>query len=629
MTGPTGTQLADDQLAAALLDADHRVLVMCLFQITGDRKWIRDRYRPVRDSNLIADEQAGFDAEIASEIRDAARSVADLPPAISDPGDELMTELMGACLGQHVPPEYAPMMREEMGFCSRDVPVNSVSQLSVLVVGAGASGIAVGVRLLRMGVTFSIVERASSVGGVWRDNRYPGAGVDTPNHAYSFSFMPPHDWSRFFAPQPELEGYLVHTAESTGLAPNIEFETTLRSASWLADEKQWQVELETVDGTEIRLVDVLIPAIGQLNVPRLPLIEGMSVFEGPAFHSQEWPADIDVTGRRVAVVGTGASAMQIVPAIVEHAESVTIYQRSPQWARSVPRYHDPIPAGSRYLFDRLPFYAAWFRFTMLWRYGDGLLPSLRIDPDWPHPERSLNKSNDRHRQQMTDQIIAALDGDEDLIAQCVPDYPPYGKRILLDNGWFEALQRPDVELVSAEVTELSSGGVVAADGQDRPADVVVFATGFHVTEGAARLNICGLGSSLADAWADDDPRAYLGIAIPGFPNLFVMQGPNTGLGHGGSAILQAESQARYITSCIAAMNDRGLAEIEVREAPYHDYNARLDAEHEQLIWSHPGMSTYYRNSSGRVVMVMPWRLVDYWRMCHDVDLSDFRVAERP
>ncbi len=613
--------------STAVAQADLRVLLMCVFHLTGDQRWLSDPYRPVRDVNLIADEQAGLSDEAALRLRVVAAELIEMniQPVINDPGNALMLEMMRWCLGEDVPPEYAPMMREELGFTSRDVkPAKPVRGLEALVVGAGASGIALGVRLMRMGIRFTIVERASEVGGVWRDNRYPGAAVDTPNHAYSYSFTDPNQWSRFFAPQPEIEAYLQRSADEAGLAPFIDFDTSVTAATWDEDAKQWDVTLATPHGTELRRVNVLISAIGQLNEPAVPTITGIDSFDGEVFHSARWPEGLDVAGKRMAVIGTGASSMQIVPAIADQVAELTIYQRSPQWARPIPRYHDPIPEGSQYLFEKLPYYAAWYRMTMLYRYGDGLLQFLRKDPDWPHPERSLNRINDRHRVEMTEHIESELASRPDLIDACLPDYPPYGKRILLDNGWFACLTKPNVELVTNSVASADARGIVDDAGQHRDHDIVVFATGFRVGEMTAKLDITGReGVQLADQWANDNPSAYLGITVPGFPNLFCVQGPNTGLAHGGSAIFQSECQIRYITSALAAMADQGARSIEVRQEPHDDYLTRVDAEHEQLVWTHPGMSTYYRNEAGRVFSVMPWRLVDYWSMTHDADLGDY------
>ena len=615
--------------STAVAQADLRVLLMSVYHLTGDQRWLQDPYRPKRDVDLIADEQAGLSDEAATRLRVVAAELLEMQiqPVINDPGNALMLEMMRWCLGEDIPDEYAPMMREEMGFASRDVkPAKPLRKVEVLVVGAGASGIALGLRLLRLGVRFTIVERASEVGGVWRDNRYPGAGVDTPNHAYSYSFTKPNQWSRFFAPQPEIEDYLRRSADEAGILPYIDFDTTVTGAVWDDDAQQWDVTLETPDGTEVRQVGVLVSAIGQLNEPSMPAVVGIDEFDGEIFHSARWPEGLDVSGKRVAVVGTGASSMQIVPAITDSVAEVTIYQRSPQWARPIPRYHEPIPEGSQYLFEHLPHYAAWFRMSMLWRYGDGLLQFLRKDPDWPHPERSLNRVNERHRVEMTEHLERELEGHPDLIEACLPDYPPYGKRILLDNGWYQCLTNEHVELVTGGVSQITASGIVDDQGVEREHDIIVMATGFQVSQMTSRLGIVGRGGvRLEDVWADDNPSAYLGITVPGFPNLFCVQGPNTGLGHGGSAIFQSECQTRYIASALAAMVEAGGRSIEVRPEPHDDWVERVDAEHEQLIWTHPGMSTYYRNSAGRVVSVMPWRLVDYWSMTHDANLDDYIV----
>ena len=231
------------------------------------------------------------------------------------------------------------MMREEMGFVSRDIDwPEGAARPSVLVVGAGASGIIMGARLDRMGLDYDIVERGASVGGVWRDNRYPGAGVDTPNHAYSFSFARPHRWSRFFSPQADLETYLQQTADDCDVTRHVQFETGLTGAQWDDDAQEWRVELETLNGSESRSYQVLISAIGQLNVPKPPPVPGTDRFEGPCFHSSHWPDGLDLTGKRVAVIGTGASSMQIVPAIADQVAELTVYQRTAQWARPIPRY---------------------------------------------------------------------------------------------------------------------------------------------------------------------------------------------------------------------------------------------------------------------------------------------------
>jgi 4-hydroxyacetophenone monooxygenase len=621
-------------LSSTIAEGDIRVLLMVLVHMTGDMKWLAPPYTPRRDIRLIPDPQAGVPRQIQDEIRAAVLKLfanGEPEPAITDPGDELMLRMMRACLGENVAPEYAPLMREEMGFVPRDArwktppPAELLQRDHVLIVGAGVCAIALGVGLGRLGIPYTIVEKNAELGGTWYINRYPGCGVDTPNHSYSFSFGARNQWTRYFAQRDELLDYLKKVALEHDVRSHIRFNTKLVSSRWDESKRRWTSTLETSNGAEIFESAVLVSAIGQLNDPSRARFRGEEDFAGTIFHSAMWSDDIKVDGKHVAVIGTGATAMQLVPSIADRVASVTVYQRSAQWSRPVAGYSDPIGEGARWLLAHLPFYVQWYRFNMFWRYGDGLLPFLRKDPDWPHPERAVNKGNDRHREELTNFIRSELKDRPDLIEKCVPTYPPYGKRILLDNGWFRTLTRPNVELVTDPIDRFARNGIVAADGQMRPADIIVVSTGFKVTEMAARLNITGReGKNLADAWAGDNPTAYLGLTVPDFPNFFCMLGPNSGPAHGGSVIFQSECQSRYITACLVDMIEHGIAAIDVRQEVHDRYVREVDREHEQMIWTHPGMTTYYRNSRGRVFSAMPWRFVDYWRMTHDPDLSLYR-----
>ncbi len=629
------------KLAQALEAADLRVLLMALFHHTGDRRWIEPPFLPKRDVQLIAEETAGFDAETQARIKhEAARILADSDdaPAVGDPGPALMVEMMSACLGEEVPAEYAGMMREEMGFVSRQVTWNDATPVGqpfdgrgplIAIAGAGASGIALGANLEKLGIPYVIFEQNDEVGGTWYRNRYPGCGVDTPNHAYSFSFGSRYPWGRYFAPREQCQDYLERIADETNIRANIRFNTTVVGATWDEGSAKWRIAISTPSGEETVVVSWFISAIGQLSQPfRMP-IKGEEGFEGPLFHPIDWPDGLDLAGKRLALIGTGATAMQIVPEIVDTVQSLTVYQRTPQWARPIPRYHDPISEGAQWLLKNVPYYAQWFRFTMLWRYGDGLLPFLKKDPDWPHPDRSINRINDRHRVEMLEHMKAELGDRTDLIDKCTPSYPPYGKRILLDAGWFGAIRRGNVELVSEAVDHIQGDTLVAADGTRRDADIVVVSTGYVVNQLAARLNVTGRnGQTLADLWGEDDISAYLGCTVPGFPNFFMIYGPNTGLAHGGSAIFMNECAVRYALGCIVEAIERDFTSIDLKQQALDDYVARVDAEHAQLVWTAPGLASYYQNSKGRVISANPWRLVDYWQMTHEPDLENYRVARR-
>ncbi len=626
--------LNPERLRKAIHAADIRVLLMVLVHLSGDRKWILEPYQPKRDVRLIADEAAGLSRELCTEIREAAvqllENMAGQKAAIAVPDETTMTEMMRNCMGEAISEAYTPMMLEEMGFVSRDPPNGgAASNLRVAIVGAGVSGLIIGARLKRLGIDFTILEKKNEVGGIWRDNSYPGCGVDTPNHAYSFSLGGRYPWSSFFSSRDELFDYLKQSADAFALRSNIRFGAEVLSTTWIEERHTWQIEILSEGGRERLEVPVVVSAVGQFGVPSVPSFDGLDRFRGQLFHSSDWPAGLDLKGRSVAIIGTGASSMQIAPSIAGNVGKLDIYQRSPQWARPIPRYHERLSDDALWLLENVPFYAAWFRFAMLWRYGDGLLPYLRRDPAWPHPERSLNAVNDRHRQEMTDHIHRELAGRTDIVGKCLPTYPPYGKRILLDNGWYQTLVKPEVELVTESIHHFDETGIVTADGRVRPADIVVMATGFRVSEMTARLNVTGRnGKDLREFWGDDNATAYLGIAVPGFPNLFIMQGPSTGLGHGGSQICQAESQARYITMMLTQMAEGGILSVDVRHESHDGYIELVDRLHQDLIWTHPGMSTYYRNRHGRVVSVSPFSLLEYWTMTHEVNLSDYHIALR-
>lgn len=632
-----------DELAAALPDADLRVLLMCLFQVTGDRRWLSPPFRPERDVRLIADEDAGLPREVGDDVRAAAVELFTAGPieaAIDDPGDELMVEMMRWCMADRIDAGYAPMFREDLGLTDRTVRWSDGRPADIdrhtLIVGAGATGIILGKRLLDLGIPFTIVERADDVGGTWRDNVYPGAAVDTPNHAYSYSTGTRYRWSRNFSPQPELIDYLRRSADEFGIRSHIRFGTEVTGARWDDHGQRWHVSVRVRHpggsaSDEVIIANDLVAAIGPFGRAKLPDIEGATTFRGDIFHTTRWPTGLDLTGKRVALIGTGASAMQIGPEIAPDVEHLAIVQRTPQWARPIPRFHDPIADGAQWLLEHVPFYAEWFRFAMLWRYGDGLLPYLRKDADWPHPERSLNQVNERHRVEMYDHILSELGDRTDLIDRCVPDYPPYGKRILLDNGWYRMLRHPNVSLVSGSLLRIEPDGIVVAtpagSEQTLAVDVVVLSTGFEVNESVRVLNLVGRGgATLDDVWDDDDATAYLGITVPKFPNLFVMLGPSTGLGHGGSAIFQAESQVRYVCDALVTLIEQHIEAIEVKRAVHDEYVHAVDERHADMIWTHPGVSTYYRNSKGRVVLATPWSLLEYWQMTHDIDLDDYEVS---
>ena len=628
LTDPVPGHAPDrDTLTRAVEHANLPALVAVLHQLTGDCRWLAEPYRPTRSRGMEDNDHGGFDEPVRRRIRAAAVDAvlawsAGHPAAVPTPTGPALLALLSLAVGEEVPPEYEPMVAQDMGFRAPDpLPVAPAgSRFRVLVIGAGASGMLAAIRLREAGIEHVVLEKNDDVGGTWLENRYPGAGVDTPSHLYSYSFAP-RQWSSHFGKRDEVLGYLRGIADRHDLRRVIRFGSEVASAQYR--DQRWTV---TTTSGEVHEADAVITAVGVLNQPRTPDLP--NEFRGPVFHSARWPEDLDVTGKRVAVVGTGASAMQIVPAIAGHAAHVTVFQRSPQWAAHSDVYFTGMDAAKQLLLEHVPFYRRWYRTRLAWNFNDRVHPALQVDPEWEHPERSVSAANDAHRRVFTRHLEAELAGRDDLLAKALPDYPPFGKRMLLDNGWFAALRRDDVELVTSPVTALTADGVRAADGTETGADVVVLCTGFDAHR-ALPFDVRGRdGTAIRDLWGDDDPDAHLGMTVAGFPNLFLTCGPGTALGHGGSQFTVIECQMRYILDALTTMATRRLGAVEVRPEVHAAYAARHDAAHARMIWTHPGMRNWYRNAAGRVVSTLPWRIVDYWTMTRRVDWADFTVEPR-
>ena len=625
------------RFSAAVAVANIPTLLMVLIQLTGDLAWLDEPYRLSRTKGMSDNDSGGLPDDLQARIRAAALDAilewrAGKPMAIPEPPDDLIVRMLSASMGEPIPAEYGPMLAEELGLRASAPavpPAPPPDGFGAVIIGAGLSGLCAAIKLRNLGIPFTILERNPDVGGVWHENRYPGAAVDTPSHLYQFSFEP-YDWSRYFASQAEVLGYLRHVATKYGLLAHIRFSTTVVRAEYDEETQGWSVLVRDAAGkTETLSANVVISAVGAFNPPKIPPIKGLERFAGPCFHSARWPSDLDLRGRRVAVVGNGATAMQIVPAVADEVGSITVFQRSPQWAQPFPKFLKAIPEEIRFLSAEVPLYYAWQRLRLEWIFHDKLHDSLQKDPAWPHPDRSINAANDEHRRYFTDYIRAELDGREDLLPKVLPTYPPFGKRMLMDNKWFRTLTRDHVHLVTDPISEVTTHSVITRSGAEHEVDVIVLATGFDVVRFLSSFDVVGRsGRTLREAWNDDDGRAFLGLAVPDFPNFFCLYGPNTQPGHGGSLIHTVERQVQYLVSLLTQMFARNVGAVECRTDVYDDYNRRVDEAHARMIWTHPGMDTYYRNNRGRVVMNMPFRNLDFWRMTERASLADFSTEPR-
>jgi 4-hydroxyacetophenone monooxygenase len=635
-TPPISNQDWTTQLDSALPAANIPTLLMVLVHLTGDKHWLSERYQCTHIRGIDDHDSGGLAVDVQQEVRDAAREAvlawkAGRPAALPAPELELLLDMMQRSVGEVVPDSYGPMVGAWLGL-DRDFQIDQKEQFRVpeafhvVVIGSGVAGLCASIRLHGAGIAHTVIEKNAEVGGTWYENRYPGAGVDTPNHIYSYSFAKA-DWTRYFALREEIQAYFVDVSHRFGVRSHIRFNTNVDSAVYDEEAMTWAVRVTDREGrTEALRANVLISAVGLLSVPKMPVIEGLDTFAGPCFHSARWPEGLDVRGKRVAIIGNGASAMQIVPAIASEVAQLTVFQRSKQWAAPFDRFQKPVPATARFLLKELPFYQQWYRQRLAWIFNDRIHASLQIDPEWPHPKRAINRRNDKHREFFIDYVKGELGDKQELLADVLPDYPPFGKRMLMDNGWFRTATRDNVRIVNDGIDRIEPDAVITKDGQRYEADILVMCTGFDAVNLLSSFTLLGRdGRNVREHWDVEGAQAYLGVATPGFPNFFMLAGPNTALGHGGSVVALLETQVQYVMSLLkAALQDYGQHfEIEVNKDIHDAYNDRVQDAHAKMIWTHKGMSNWYRNGKGRVVAPTPFRNDDYWHMTRNSGLADY------
>lgn len=629
------------EIAAALRDVSIPTLLLSLVHITGDPRFIRD----YKQTGIFLNEVQGFMSE-----EDKARARAEALTVISEYRDrgcpepeplspELIREMMDWAACEHVPDDYQSLVAEELDLDGADprrpaaIPAERAAELPVLVVGCGESGLLAGVRLQQANLGFTIVEKNAGPGGTWWENSYPGARVDVANHFYCYSFEPNNDWTHFFAEQNELQHYFTKVMNKHDLAEHIRWNTEVLGAEWDDDAGIWNVTLRDAAGqTSTLQVRALITAVGQLNRPQIPDFAGADTFAGPSFHSAAWDHSVDLSGKRVALIGAGASGFQIAPAIAGDVEHLTVFQRSAQWMFPNAMYHDQVGDGVRWAMNNLPFYGRWYRFLVLWPGSDKGLDAAEGDPNYTGDDAvsDINAA----AAMMFSQWITSQVGDgpdtQELLAKVMPDYPACGKRTLQDNGsWLQTLQRDNVELVRTAIQKITPRGVVTEDGVEHDVDIIVYATGFRHTDVLWPLKVTGRnGIDLHELWGSR-PYAYLGITVPDFPNFFIIYGPGTHLAHGGSLIFQSELQMRYIDQCLARLADADVHSMEPRAEAATDWHQRTQTQITKMVWSHPAVKhSYFKNADGEIHTVSPWRLNEYWAAVREPDWSQFVVRRR-
>ncbi|MEU6217304.1 NAD(P)/FAD-dependent oxidoreductase [Streptomyces sp. NPDC047022] len=494
-----------------------------------------------------------------------------------------------------------------------DVPeAPDVPHVRVAVIGSGFGGLGAAVRLRREGITdFVVLERAASVGGTWRDNSYPGCACDIPSHLYSFSFAPNPDWPRTFSGQEYIRAYLEHVTDVFGLRPHLRFDSEVKMMTWDARKLHWAIETSSGPLT----ADVVVSATGPLSDPKVPDIPGLDSFPGKVFHSARWDHDYDLRGKRVAVVGTGASAIQIVPEIQPLVGRLTLFQRTPPWV--MPRVDRAISSLERRLHRALPF-TTQMRRGFLWGIRELQVQAFTKHPD----ELGLVE-------RMARRNLARSIKDPALRAELTPDYRIGCKRILLSNSYYPALARPNVDVVASGLSEIRGSTLVAADGTETEADVIVFGTGFHVTDMPIADRVVGAGGrTLAETWSEG-MKSLRGATAAGFPNWMTIIGPNTGLGNS-SMILMIESQLNYMADYVRQLDVLGgRVALDARPGAVDAWNHKVQERMKRTVWNTGGCTSWYLDASGRNTTIWPGTTTEFRSATRRVDLGEYDVVRAP
>ena len=483
------------------------------------------------------------------------------------------------------------------------------TETGVVIVGTGFSGLGMAIQLRKQGRDdFVILEKADEVGGTWRDNAYPGCACDIQSHMYSFSFEQNPNWTRSFSPQPEIWDYLRRVAKKYDLYRHVRFGQEMTGARWDSDEHRWHVATRGGDGFAGKY---LVNGVGALHIPQIPQLAGIHRFQGETFHSAQWNHDFDVRGKRVAVIGTGASAIQFVPQLAPDARELTLFQRTPPWV--MPKPDHAMPAWVRALFRAVPGAQRAYRTLLYW-----LLEARAIGFNG-HP--GVMKIGQRFAKANIDRSIA----DPRLRAKLTPDYTMGCKRVLISNDYYPALARDDVGVNTTGVKEVRAHSVVDGDGVEHEVDAIIYGTGFHVTDAFDNLDIIGDGGrNLSKEWATEGMRTHLGITVSGFPNLFFLLGPNTGLGHN-SVVFMIESQIRYIAEAIGIVERAGAEAL----APRPDVQARFNGEIQRKlgkgVWTKGGCTSWYLDAKGVNRTIWPGFTWRYWLTTRQVRPADFEL----
>jgi len=626
------------RLHAAVNALDPVVALLALVHLTGDRTLLAS-HGPAFDgvprrggssfSAKAAQAPKEPDAQVVADIRARLIAAMESNPAavIHAPDRALFRQMAEFCIGAPLSDDAAGMGREAAGFVVGEGGIEATKvppdDFEVLIVGAGMMGIVAAIRLKAAGFRIRVIERNTGVGGTWFNNTYPNVAVDTPSVEYSISFAQNSSWSKYYPRGGEFREYLDGVAREYRIFDQIDFETEFTGCEWNATAKQWVVHTKQ-NGEEVTYrARAVVMALGFLTRPSFPDVEGLDRFKGPVLHGGYWDDSVDLSGKNIVVVGTGASSAQISTGLADRAAHVTVLQRQPNYMMPDPRVMQEVDPDELWALENIPYVTQWARLQWFSSMMTRTSTPAHIDPEFRARTGGVSAMNEAARQLSISYMESKFADRPDLMEMVRPDFPFFAKRPILDCGYYDTLLRDDVTLVQGELKSCEEDGIVLSDGRRIACDALVLATGYTL-EYFAEFAIKGRdGIDLQDLW-NPVPYAYKGMEVPGFPNFFITAGPNSGLAS--SHTVLAEQQVHYVTECLKRMVEDDLATMEVTEKACADFNAMLQERLENTIWMQSGTAHgYYRHHTGKIVLAYPGPNVEYWKMLRRPDMADYAV----
>ncbi|WP_293387804.1 NAD(P)/FAD-dependent oxidoreductase [Nevskia sp.] len=626
----------DDALRHYCSAGEFPVLVMTAAHLSGDASLLKPEWTPTYQlatyaSQLSEDQEAAGRAqcfEVLRKFRDSGK------PVPGRPGYDFMQAVLVWICGKDAEP-LQRLLNEQIVFGEDDPqrPAWTKAQLApdrrfhVVIVGAGESGLLTAHRLKQAGVPFTIYEKNGDVGGTWLENSYPGCRVDINSFIYSYTFAQ-RIWPEYFGARDEVLAYLKDCASLLGLREHIRLNREVLATTWDEATAQWTIKLRGPNGEETAQANVVVSGVGQLNRPSWPNIEGRDSYAGQHFHSARWDASVNLEGKRVGVIGTGASATQFIPHVARVAAQLDIHVRTIPWLLPTPHLHAQTEDGLRWLMANLPNYIQWHRLFTFTPQLIGFLDTAIVDPSYPPTEIAISAANDAVRQALTGWAEFQIADRPELRPLLVPKVPPGSKRLPRDNGtWVATLKRNNVKAITTRIERITPKGIRTVDGVDHEYDVLIYGTGFKASEFLMPMQVIGRGGhDLHTVW-NSDARAYLGATISGFPNLFCLYGPNTNLVlHGASIIYISECAANYVLEGVRLLLEKNLKAIDVKPEIYAQYNERIDEANGLRAWGYSKVSSWYKNAKGRVTQNWPFTGLELWRRTRQIEPQDYTLS---